>query len=191
MRKVFNNIYVKNFPVTLTEDDLRKIFSAHGEIASIFIKESEIGKFAFICYTTVDAAIKAVESMNDADMGEPDKKLYVSQALNKTQRETEKIIKVLKFKNAKKRCNLYVKNFDPETKEEDLTSVFSQYGEVENIKLYSNNEGKKTHAFVCFKGPEFAAAAKQGLHGTPFNGRNLYINNYEIREVRAVQLEAI
>jgi RNA recognition motif-containing protein len=35
MRKAFNNIYVKNFPTTYTEDDLRKLFGQVGKILSL------------------------------------------------------------------------------------------------------------------------------------------------------------
>jgi len=44
--------------------------------------------------------------------------LYVKPALGKAEREIEKRKDMLRYKNSKKRCNLYVKNFPPATTKE-------------------------------------------------------------------------
>jgi len=61
--------------------------------------------------------------MNEKEFG--GKKLYVKPALKKSEREKELQHETLKYKNSKKRCNLYVKNFHPDTTEEDLRNLFS------------------------------------------------------------------
>jgi hypothetical protein len=40
-------------------------------------------------------------------------KIYVKEALKKEAREQEKKKEMMRYKNSKKRCNLYVKNFPP------------------------------------------------------------------------------
>lgn len=50
MRRAFNNIYVKNFPQSYSEDDLKKMFGAYGNILSLYLMKNEKGAFAFICY---------------------------------------------------------------------------------------------------------------------------------------------
>ena len=75
----------------------------------------------------------------------------------------------MRYKNSKKRCNLYVKNFHPKTTEEDLTELFSKHGEIESIKLYKKEEAA-IYAFVCFKQPDSAAKAKAELHGHTIDG---------------------
>ena len=61
------------------------------------------------------AVQKAIESLMDKDMGMgPDgkpMKLYIRHALSKKEREEEKLQETIRYKNSKKRCNLYVKNF--------------------------------------------------------------------------------
>jgi hypothetical protein len=42
----------------------------------------------------------------------------VKQALSKEERKIEKLKEMMRYKNSKKRCNLYVKNFPPTTTEE-------------------------------------------------------------------------
>lgn len=80
--------------------------------------------------------------------------------MKKEDREMEKKREQLRFKNSKKRCNLYVKNFPPNTTNEELTELFSKFGEIESIKLMPK-EGEALYAFVCYKNPDSAALAKQ------------------------------
>jgi RNA recognition motif-containing protein len=100
----------------------------------------------------------------------------------------EKTKEMLRYKNSKKRCNLYVKNFPPTTTKQQLEELFGKYGEIENIKLFPK-EGEAIYAFVCFKNPEKASQAKAELNQTTFNGKQLYINHYEIKEIRKAQYE--
>lgn len=118
--------------------------------------------------------------MDNKDFG--GKPLYVKPALKKSEREKELQHETLKYKNSKKRCNLYVKNFLPETTEEDLRNLFSHYGEIESLKLFSQKDNKSPFAFVCFKTPDTASQVKNAQ--LQINGRPLYINHYEMKQQR-------
>jgi RNA recognition motif-containing protein len=133
--------------------------------------------------------MKAVQDLNGKVIDE-EHTLYVKEALNKSERAMEKAKEMLRYKNSKKRCNLYVKNFPAGTTKEQLEELFGKYGEIENIKLFSK-EGETTpiYAFVCFKNPESASRAKAELPTQTFNGKQLFINHYEIKELRQVQME--
>lgn len=96
---------------------------------------------------------------------------------------------MLKYKNSKKRCNLYVKNFPPKTTEEELRKRFEEFGDIESLKMFGNDKGENVYAFVCFKTPDQASVAKQGLHNQTLGERPLYINHYEIKEFREISLE--
>jgi RNA recognition motif-containing protein len=50
LQKMYNNLYVKNFPAEYTEQQLRQIFAAYGDILSVFVGSNEHGAFAFVCY---------------------------------------------------------------------------------------------------------------------------------------------
>ena len=50
MRRVFNNIYIKNIPDSWTQTDLVRHFEQFGQITSSLLQESSAGKFAFICF---------------------------------------------------------------------------------------------------------------------------------------------
>ena len=154
--------------------------------------------FAFVCFESTDpndkehgikAAMNAVKDLHGKKIDDQHT-LYVKEALKKAERDIEKKKEMIRYKNSKKRCNLYVKNFPPTTTAEELKQLFSQYGNIESIKLFPQ-EGNALYAFVCFEKPEDAFQAKTALHNQPFNGKQLYINHYEIKELRKIQNEDI
>ena len=51
--------------------------------------------------------------------------------MKKEDRQNEKVRETLRYKQSKKRCNLYVKNFPSDWNEEKLAEVFGQFGETE------------------------------------------------------------
>ena len=122
------------------------------------------------------------------------KKLYVSEALKKLQLAKE----IFKYKNSKKRCNLFVKGFPDDTTEEDLRNYFNQLCEnkdsIESLKLEMDKKdpAKAKFAFVCFKNPEEANNVKIKAANHPdVKGRKIQINNYELKEIRKIQFEEI
>ena len=92
---------------------------------------------------------------------------------------------MLRYKNSKKRCNLYVKNILPNTNKAQLNELFSKFGSIESIKVLPK-ENEALYAFVCFTLPEDASRAKAELNGTTFNNKQLYINHYEMPEIRKI-----
>jgi len=196
--KLSNNLYFKNVPKHFKEADIKKMFEPFGTIKSFVLNENEISKFGFVCYMSKDdpsdvsyggkAVESAIAALNDKNLDETHK-LYIRPFLNKEQREQEKFQETIRYKNSKKRCNLYVKNFPPNWTEQELGSLFKQYGEIEKVRLEKNPNTNNTYAFVCFKKPDACSMAKTSLHGSTHDGRTLQINHYEIKEIRDLQLE--
>ena len=165
MRKVFNNIFIKNMPDHWAEPDLLRHFKTFGNITSAFMNKTESGVFAFICYGNANntqdreygplCAAKAVEAMHEKLID--GKTLYVRPALKKRERERQLAHESFKFFTSKKRCNLFVKNFPDDVSENDLRSCFASYGEIDSIRVFTSHEsGRISHAFVCYKSPEVA-----------------------------------
>ena len=172
MGKLVNNLYFKNIPVDMKEEDVRAIFSPFGNIKSLVMFSNEMGQYGFVCYDDAEGkdkqygpecVNKALESLLNKDMGNG-LKLYVRQALTKSQRQQEKLADTIRYKSSKKRVNLYVKNFPNNWTEQDLQDVFSENGkrEIENVRLEKGATGN-SYAFVCFKQPDACAAAKAAL----------------------------
>jgi polyadenylate-binding protein len=142
-RKVYNNIFIKNMPASWTVEEAKDHFSPFGHITSVHLGKSDHGAFFFICFGAVNlsdreagprSAEKAVNEMDGRDF--EGQKLYVKPALKKEERKNELKHETFKYKNSKKRCNLYVKGFPSTTTEEDLRALFAKYGEIESLKLF-------------------------------------------------------
>ncbi len=65
-------IYVGNLPYSATEEEVRDLFSQHGEIISVaMITDRETGRFRGFCFVEMDddAAEEAIAALNDQEMG--------------------------------------------------------------------------------------------------------------------------
>lgn len=78
---------------------------------------------------------------------------------------------------------LYVGNLPFTTSEEDVTDMFSSYGEIESLKMITDRDTGNFRGFGFIEmDAEGAKNAIDSLNGTDFNGRTLKIN--EARERR-------
>ena len=60
------NLYVKNFPTTWTEEDLRNLFQQYGEIEKIRLEKGQTGNsYAFVCFKQPDAAATAKQALHN------------------------------------------------------------------------------------------------------------------------------
>jgi RNA recognition motif-containing protein len=81
---------------------------------------------------------------------------------------------------------IYVGNMNYRTTEEDINKLFSQYGEVESVKLINDREtGRaKGFGFVTMNDDSAAREAIEALNEKEFEGRSLRINEAKPREER-------
>jgi polyadenylate-binding protein len=89
-RKLINNIYIKNIPMSFEDAQVKDIFEAFGTIKSCVVLKNNIGKFAFVCYENPDnkeygpeCAQKAIDATNGRDIEGSELKLVVKHALGK------------------------------------------------------------------------------------------------------------
>ncbi len=50
LQKMYNNLYVKNFPREFNEQQIRQVFQQYGDILSVVLGTNEHGSFAFVCF---------------------------------------------------------------------------------------------------------------------------------------------
>jgi RNA recognition motif-containing protein len=81
---------------------------------------------------------------------------------------------------------IYVGNMNYRTTEEDINGLFSQYGEVESVKLIADREtGRaKGFGFVTMNDDSAAKEAIEALNEKEYEGRTLRINEAKPREER-------
>jgi len=207
MRKIFNNVIVKGFEqeeakvsdetyVADRKKYIEKLFAPFSKDITVFVskvtkkKEDVPDKlFAFVFFKNPETAEKAVNEMNEKIVD--GNKLYVCEALTKNQLAKE----IFKFKNSKKRCNLFVRGFPQDVTEDQLKSFFEGITGVDTIEKMrlekdKNDQTKAKYAFVCFKSPDLANTVKQAISMNPnlnIGGTRLFINNYEPKEIRMLQ----
>lgn len=80
--------------------------------------------------------------------------------------------------------NLYVGNLSFQTKEDDLRSLFSQYGEVTSVKIITDQATgrSKGFAFVEMGSKEAGIDAIRNLNDKEVSGRNIKVNEARKKE---------
>jgi len=80
---------------------------------------------------------------------------------------------------------IYVGNLPYRSGEEEVRELFSQYGEVNSVKLISDRETGRPRGFGFVEmEDEGALKAIEALDGREFEGRTLRVNEARPREVR-------
>jgi len=80
---------------------------------------------------------------------------------------------------------IYVGNLPYRSGEEEVRELFSQYGEVNSVKLITDRETGRPRGFGFVEmEDEGALKAIEALDGREFEGRTLRVNEARPREVR-------
>ncbi len=74
--------------------------------------------------------------------------------------------------------NIYVGNISRETSENEVRSLFEEFGKVDNVNLIADNYTKELKGFGFINMPDSDEAGKaiKSLNGQMFNGRPLTVN---------------
>ncbi|KAK7351631.1 hypothetical protein VNO77_11220 [Canavalia gladiata] len=192
----FNNVYVKNLPELMTDDDLKGTFGEYGTITSAVVMRDVDGKskcFGFVNFENADDAAKAVEALNGKKLD--GKEWYVGKAQKKSERELElkeryeQSVKevVDKYQGA----NLYLKNLDDSVGDEKLRELFSEFGAITSCKVMRDPHGiSRGSGFVAFSTPEEATRALGEMNGKMVAGKPLYVAHAQRKEERRARLQA-
>lgn len=74
--------------------------------------------------------------------------------------------------------NIYVGNLNYKVQEDDLRTVFEDYGQVDSVKMIDDKMSgrSKGFGFVEMPNDDEARAAIQALHESDFEGRKMIVN---------------
>ncbi|TNN14125.1 Embryonic polyadenylate-binding protein isoform 2 [Schistosoma japonicum] len=177
------NIFIKNLDKSIEQKELYDTFSFFGRILSCKIVMDENGQskgYGFVHFEKEECAERAIEKINNMIIR--DRVVYVGKFIPKTERKSQ--ARKVKFNN------LYVKNFPPETDNEKLKEMFSEFGEIKSACVMKDNEGKsKGFGFVCYLDPDHAENAVRTMHGKEIEGRVLYCARAQRKEERQEELK--
>jgi len=181
------NIFIKNLDKSIDNKMLYDTFCTFGNILSCKIAYDEEGRskgYGFVHYETEEAAETAIEKVDGKMLKE--KIVYVGKFKRKAERELED------GSSERKYTNIFVKNLDEETNEEDLVGAFSKFGEITTgaLALMRDPEGKsKGFAFINFESMEAARLAVEEMSGVELKGKPMYVGRAQKKSERTAELK--
>lgn len=179
------NVFIKNLDVAIDNKALHDTFAAFGNILSCKVAQDEHGNskgYGFVHYETDEAASQAIKHVNGMLLNE--KKVYVGHHIPKKDRQS-------KFEEMKANfTNVYVKNINPESSDEEFRDLFARYGDITSSSLARDQETGKNRGFgfVNFVSHEAAAQAVDELNGKDFKGQDLYVGRAQKKHEREEEL---
>nr|KAF6320637.1 poly(A) binding protein cytoplasmic 3 [Pipistrellus kuhlii] len=187
----FTNVYVKNFGEGTDDQCLLRVFSKFGPITSAKVMTDESGRskgFGFIRFERHADAKRAIEELNGKEL--LGKKMYVSRAQKKKEREAELKQQLEEMKQSRApRCHgirLYVKNMAEGIDDERFRKMFARFGTITSAKVLEG-EHRKGCGFVCFSAPEEARKAVAEMNGRVLAAKPLYVTFAQYRQWRPAQ----
>ncbi|EEB09242.1 mRNA export shuttling protein [Schizosaccharomyces japonicus yFS275] len=178
------NVFIKNLDPAIDNKALHDTFSAFGKILSCKVAVDELGNskgYGFVHFDSVDSANAAIEHVNGMLLN--DKKVYVGHHISRRDRQS-------KFEALKANfTNVYVKNLDLDTTEEEFTKLFEKYGKITSLSLAKDNAGKfRGFAFVNFATHDSAQQAVDELNDFEYKGKKLYVGRAQKKHERQEEL---
>ncbi|GMI91138.1 poly(A) binding protein 2, ARABIDOPSIS POLY(A) BINDING 2, POLY(A) BINDING PROTEIN 2 [Hibiscus trionum] len=163
------NIFIKNLDKSIDHKALHDTFSSFGNILSCKIATDSLGQskgYGFVQFDNEESAQNAIDKLNGMLIN--DKQVYVGPFLRKQERDGA--FDKTKFNN------VYVKNISESTTDEDLKTIFGEYGEITSAVVMRDADGKsKGFGFVNFENADDAAKAVEALNGKKFDEKEMYV----------------
>ena len=149
------NLLVKNLSPQVSAHLLFNTFIKYGDVRSSKLMIDIMGEskgFGFISYYRWQDAVKAVEELNNTELGGKNIKINV---LEKGRHR------------AVKRNNIYVKEIPKKNfSDKELIELFNKFGKINSAIVLKDEKGEsKGFGFVCFEKPEDAEKALKEMNG--------------------------
>ncbi|KAB1214740.1 Polyadenylate-binding protein 4 [Morella rubra] len=177
------NIFIKNLDKAIDNKALHDTFSAFGTILSCKVATDQSGQskgYGFVQFDNEEAGKNAIEKLNGMLLN--DKQVFVGPFLRKQERESA--IDKNKFNN------VYVKNLSESTAEEDLKTIFGEYGTITSVVVMRDGDGKsKCFGFVNFENSDDAAQSVEALNGKKFEDKEWYVGKAQKKSEREMELK--
>ncbi|AAS54612.1 AGR122Cp [Eremothecium gossypii ATCC 10895] len=184
-KKGSGNIYIKNLHPAIDNKSLHETFSTFGNILSCKVATDENGVsrgFGFVHFENESDARDAIEAVDGMLMN--DQEVYVALHVSKKDRQSKLEEVKAKF------TNVYVKNIDQETSQEEFEELFGKYGKITSAVLEKDSEGKlRGFGFVNFEDHAAAAKAVDELNELEFKGQKLYVGRAQKKYERLQELK--
>ncbi|KAG4200331.1 hypothetical protein ERO13_A05G204300v2 [Gossypium hirsutum] len=163
------NIFIKNLDKSIDHKALHDTFSSFGNILSCKIATDGFGQskgYGFVQFDNEESAQNAIDKLNGMLIN--DKQVYVGPFLRKQERDSA--LDKTKFNN------VFVKNLSESTTDEDLKTIFGEYGDITSVVVMRDADGtSKGFGFVNFEHADAAAKAVEALNGKKLDEKEWYV----------------
>ncbi|KAL8972001.1 MAG: hypothetical protein Q9183_000778 [Haloplaca sp. 2 TL-2023] len=178
------NVFIKNLDTAIDNKALHDTFAAFGNILSCKVAQDEFGNskgYGFVHYETGEAATNAIKHVNGMLLNE--KKVFVGHHIPRKDRDS-------KFDEMKANfTNIYVKNIDADTSDEEFRALFEKYGDITSASIAREESGKnRGFGFVNYVKHGDASTAVDELNDKDFRGQNLYVGRAQKKHEREEEL---
>uniref|UniRef100_A0A7N0TPX2 Polyadenylate-binding protein n=2 Tax=Kalanchoe fedtschenkoi TaxID=63787 RepID=A0A7N0TPX2_KALFE len=177
------NIYIKNLDRSIDNKALQETFSTFGPIVSCKLVTDASGQslgYGFVQFESKESAQSAIEKLNGMLIN--GKQVYVGPFVRKQERES--------FLGNTKFTNVYVKNLSETTTDEDLDTIFGEFGKLTSRVVMKDADGKsKCFGFVNFEDPDDAARAVEALNGKKFHDKEWFVGKAQKKSEREQELK--
>jgi polyadenylate-binding protein len=196
-----HNLYIKNFPLSYTQEDVKRIFEKFGDVVSVAVASSQQREgpkaFGFVCFQDEDSAQKACQEMHG--FKEETFEWYVAPHMTRVARQAFLKEQYQRQIEDWKMRNLYIRNLHQSICENKIKDLFGGFGEITSIKIVRaehikyNADGDMSRVlisngvgFVCFLRPQDSAKALMEIHGKMIEGLKIFVARWRPRkELRA------
>ncbi|KAF9765045.1 Polyadenylate-binding protein, cytoplasmic and nuclear [Nosema granulosis] len=195
----FTNCFIKNFPASVTEAELKSLLEQYGTITSLFFPLKEDKKttkgFAFANFEKPEQALSAIENLHDkyifgevpSETNIKPEKFYIQRAQKKQEREEElrRSFEKMSMDGHSYKRNLYITNIPKFIEEEELVNVFKEFGSIVSISIGIDaiNDQKK-YAYICYGTPDEAFIAIEKGNEVFIDGNKLHVAYFKNKAER-------
>lgn len=192
----FTNVYIKNFPSNIEEEQLRELLEKYGEILSFYMPRKENGEpkgFAFCNYKNCESAKNVVDELHNSNIFKLPEPFYIQRAQPRSEREIEirSSLAKLSIEGKSFKRNLYVTNIPGNCSEQEVLELFSKYGQIISISVKPDSRSKQgtNFAYVCFSKPEEANSVMEDSGSITIDGNKLSISLFKCKRERELERE--
>lgn len=183
-RPTSSSVYVRGFDTSYTEQKLKSVFGAFGEISSCAINKDQLGGsrgFGFVNFVQAESAASALSLSGQMQDGVT---WFVSPAAHQGPVYSQRA-----QPEDWTRRNVYIAGFPAFISQANIQALCQTFGEIDSIKMQSKPEDPdQGAAFVCFKREQDADAAIAALSNTLIERCRIKVTKWKPIESRKTAL---
>ncbi|XP_017404981.1 RNA-binding protein 28 [Cebus imitator] len=182
-------LFVGRLPPSARSEQLEELFSQVGPVKQCFVVTEKGSKtcrgFGYVTFSMLEDVQRAVKEITTFEGCKINVTVAKKKLRNKTKEKgknensevPKKELKPKKAKVADKKARLIIRNLSFKCSEDDLKTVFAQFGAVLEVNIPRKPDGKmRGFAFVQFKNLLEAGKALKGMNMKEIKGRTVAVD---------------